>query len=230
MRLEDGTRVTVLAHYYRAMVGRADIWRMRMDSTTNWAVGATAAVVSFALGTPSAPHYVVHMAALLTVTFLLLEARRLTFYHLWQRRVLKLERGLVRPALAAEAAGASEGGSLEALERELAPELGTTIPSMPLSKAIARRLRRVYLYLFAVQLLAWLLKLRIHPQPVDELSGLIAHARIGAVSGGVVVAVSVGGLLFAAVIALAMGGRVTTSSTTSGQPTGDAGVDPPSPP
>lgn len=172
MKLEDGTRATVLVHYYRAMVGRADIWRMRLDTTTNWAVGATAAVVSFALGTPSAPHYVVHVASLLTLTFLLLEARRLTFYHLWQRRVLKLERGLIRPALAPSEDGLAGQVPLQDLERELAPELGITVPSMPLSKAAARRLRRVYLYLFAVQTLAWWLKLALHPAEAGSLGEL----------------------------------------------------------
>ena len=61
----------------RATVGRADSWRQRMDTTTHWAIGATAGVVSFALGNPAAPHYVVHLASFLTAIFLLLEARRL---------------------------------------------------------------------------------------------------------------------------------------------------------
>ena len=89
---------TILTHYYRAMVGRADIWRTRMDTTTNWAIGATAAIMSFTLGNAAVPHYVVFIASLMTLGFLMLEARRLTFYHLWQQRVLLLEDGLIRPA------------------------------------------------------------------------------------------------------------------------------------
>ena len=50
--------------------------------------GATAAIISFALGNAAVPHYVVFIASLMTLSFLLLEARRLTFYHLWQQRVL----------------------------------------------------------------------------------------------------------------------------------------------
>ena len=42
MEMDSRDRSTILIHYYRAMVGRADVWRMRMDATTNWAIGATA--------------------------------------------------------------------------------------------------------------------------------------------------------------------------------------------
>ena len=97
--VDSGSRTTILVHYYRAMVGRADVWRTRMDTTTHWAIGATAAIMSFTLSNASVPHYVAGIATLMTLSFLLLEARRLTFYHLWQQRVLLLERGLVRPAL-----------------------------------------------------------------------------------------------------------------------------------
>jgi uncharacterized membrane protein len=180
--LDAGSRTTILVHYYRAMVGRADVWRVRMDTTANWAIGATAAIISFALGNETVPHYVVFIASLMTLSFLLLEARRLTFYHLWQQRVLLLERGLVRPALAS---------------------LATT---MPIAKAVARRLRRVYLYLFGVQLLAWLLKLANHPTPFPSLAVLVERADIGLLPGGVVVITAMLATLVAIAVAAARGG------------------------
>ena len=203
LQLEPGTRATILVHYYRAMVGRADIWRMRMDTTTHWAIGATAAVASFALGNAAVPHYVVHIASFLTVIFLLLEARRLTFYHLWQSRVLDLERTLVAPALADETTTAAD---LPKLEDELGPELGTTIPTMSMGKAAARRLRRVYVYLFAVQGLAWLMKLATHPEPAQDAGALVARASIGAVPGAVTLGLGAAGLAFAVGLAVARGG------------------------
>ncbi len=198
-------RATILVHYYRALVGRADIWRMRMDATTNWAIGTTAAVLSFALGNAASPHYVVHVGFFLTLVFLLLEARRLTFYHLWQRRALVLERGLVAPALRA----APEEGTLPldpSLEGELAGELGTTIPSMSITKAAARRLRRVYVYLLGVQLAAWGLKLASHPEATTEASEILARAHIGPLPGVVVVTGTAFVLLGAAALALFRGG------------------------
>jgi uncharacterized membrane protein len=201
--IEPKDRVTVLVHYYRAMVGRADIWRMRMDATSNWAIGATAAVISFSLGNPEAPHFVVHIASILTLGFLLLEARRLTFYHLWQQRVLLLETGWIRPAIAPRAAG--ENGMTE-LAAKLGPHLGKTVPTMSLWKATARRLRRIYLYLFAVQLAAWGLKLASHPTSTGRLDDIVARAQVWTLSGEVVLGAAV--LVFVAllVLALALGG------------------------
>jgi len=184
------------------MVGRADIWRTRMDTTTNWAIVATAAVISFSLGNASVPHYVVFIAPLLTASFLMLEARRLTFYHLWQGRVLLLEEGLIRPALSPDPAG----GHLD-LGQALADHLGRTAPSMPLSKALARRLRRVYVYLFGIQLLAWGFKLSNQPAPASSLAELVTRARVGVLPGGLVVGL-VGAVFLAALgLALAHGGR-----------------------
>jgi len=220
-----------MVHYYRAMVGRADVWRTRMDTTTNWAIGATAAIISFTLGNDSVSHYVVFIASLMTWSFLLLEARRLTFYHLWQQRVLLLEQGLIRPAISAASEGAARGEKSEKgergeqgeeataidaplaagtrgvdLSRALDAHLGRTVPTMPLTKAIARRLRRVYLYLFAVQLLAWSLKLANHPTPAASIGSVLERARIGVLPGGFVIATAIGLALVALLISITRGG------------------------
>lgn len=183
--IDPKDRTTILVHYYRAMVGRADVWRVRMDTTTNWAIGTTAALVTFTLGDPDIRHYIVFLGSLLTLTFLLLEARRLTFYRLWQQRVLLIERRVFRPAFGLTGPETTLG---EALERDLDPHLGHTVPTMSLAIAAARRLRRVYLYLFAVQLLAWLLKLANHPTAVDSFAALRHRAGVGAVPGTAVMA------------------------------------------
>jgi uncharacterized membrane protein len=188
------------------MVGRADVWRMRMDATTNWAIGATAAVVSFGLGNPSAPHYVLHLAPLMTVCFLLLEARRLTFHRLWQERVQEVERALIRPAAAG--AGTLDEGALVALSGQL----GTTAPTMPMARAAARRLRRVYGFLFAIQLMAWGLKLANHPTPAASFAEGVGRAHVGSVPGGVVVAAALAAFAGALVVAFVAGG------TRSGNP------------
>ena len=193
----------ILAHYYRAMVGRADIWRTRMDATSNWALGATAAVVSFAVGNPSAPHYVVFIASILTASFLFLEARRLTFYHLWQQRVLLLERDFIRVAVEP---GAETTPPTEQLQRALSPHLGRTVPTMRLAKAVARRLRRIYLYLFAVQLLAWCLKLSSQPTPVSSLNEFVTRAETGVLPGAAVLALTTVAFTALAVFALRHGG------------------------
>ena len=203
MEIDPRDRNVILAHYYRAMVGRADIWRMRIDTTTNWAIGATAAVISFALGNSATPHFVVYIAVLLTLGFLFLEARRLTFYHLWQQRVLLLEEGLIRSALRS---GTREPNDEFDLESALEDHLGRTVPSMPIAKAIARRLRRVYLYLFGVQLLAWILKLSSQPTPASSFNELISRTDVGAIPGEVFLVASGLGFLVVAVFAFLQGG------------------------
>lgn len=228
MTVSSRDRSTILIHYYRAMIGRADVWRMRMDATTNWAIGATAAVISFVLSDANTPHYVVFIAVLLTVSFLLLEARRLSFYHLWQQRALLVERALIRPALHATQEQAAEAGLDAAspvaadlrtsgpsrppvaedvdLVAALDPHLGRTVPNMPAIKAIARRLRRIYLYLFAVQVLAWGFKLAEAPTSARSLDEWIARAATGAIPGGWIVG-SVGlGLVGTIFVAAAWGG------------------------
>jgi uncharacterized membrane protein len=211
LELEPRDRATILIHYYRAMVGRADIWRTRMDTTTNWAIGATAAIASFTLGNASTPHYVVAIAPLMTISFLILEARRLTFYHLWQQRVLILENTLVRSALDVPSSNtpsprADAADDEEELATALDAHLGRTVPSMPRSKAIARRLRRVYLYLFGVQLLAWLFKLSSHPTPAGSLGEVIERAHVGPLTGGTVLALAAGCLAGGWLFAAARGG------------------------
>ena len=207
MDLNDASRTTVLVHYYRAMVGRADIWRTRMDATTNWAIGATAGVISVVLGNPDTPHYTIFIASFLTLIFLLLEARRLTFYHLWQQRVLLLERLLIAPALPSPDGGAP--ASVVGLEA-LAPHLGVTVPTMPLSKAISRRLRRVYVYLFATQLIAWLLKLSEGAVAGESLGQFVSRAAIGPIAGTRVVACISIVLAIACVVAIRPTSRGTS--------------------
>ncbi len=207
--IDGGDRATILAHYYRAMAGRADTWRTRMDTTTNWAIGATAAGASFVIANPAVPHYALVIAPLLTFCFLALEARRLTFYHLWQQRVLLVERGLIRPALWAGHDSSSLDAPIddEAFVRELDPQLGSTVPTMPLAKAAARRLRRIYLYLLLAQQAAWIVKLGIHPTRARSLSEILERASTAGVSGAVWIGLSVLGLLVAAGVAFTMGSR-----------------------
>ena len=97
-------------------------------------------------------------------------------------------------------------GLLAELETKLTPHLGTTVPEMPIGKAAARRLRRVYVYLFAVQGLAWLLKLASHPEPAASAREAIERGALGPLPGPVLVAISGLALLLAIGLAVARGG------------------------
>ena len=59
-----------LAHLYRGEMARADAWRARLDTTTNWALTTTAAVVTLGLGSPEITHAVFLVGMYLVINFL----------------------------------------------------------------------------------------------------------------------------------------------------------------
>lgn len=177
---------TALIHLYRGELGRMTAYRIRLDSTTNWAVVTTAGMVSYALGTPAAPHFVLVLAIVLDLFFVGIEARRYCSFELIRQRVRLLERGFCVDVL---------GGRPDAAwQSELRASL--TAPEMPLTlrAAVGIRLRRSYLGLIAVVFMAWVLKLVVHgTKPLPDA------ARVSGMPGSAVFA---GVLVFFAALAL----------------------------
>lgn len=190
----------ILAQLYRAAMSRGDTWRQRLDATTNWAVVATAAVITFVFGAAAAPHYVLLMALLFACFFLLMESRRYQSFNLWQRRVRAMHRFIFVPVLAPE-----DGPSDEMIRRGrawIARELGKTVPFLGLVDAAGYRIRRNYGPLVTLVLLAWIVKLWMHPDPATRFGQLVTRASVGPVPG-VAVLVAVG-LFYLTFIALAI--------------------------
>lgn len=193
-------RTTILAHFYRASVIHADVWRRRLDATTNWAVVTTAAVITFAFGQVQAPHFVLLMAVLFPLFFLVMESRRYQIHHMWELRIRGLQKYVIGPALMGE-----EAIDREVVESGLAAigrDLGSTVPRISLLQAAGYRMRRNYGPLFTIVLLAWLGKLWLTPQPTYELSELVDRAAVGTVPGTLVLAAV--GLFFVGCILLAI--------------------------
>ena len=88
-----------LIHLYRGELGRMTSYRVRLDTTTNWAVVTTAGIVTFALGNAAVSHVVFIFAMILTLFFLNLEAHRFRIYETAHRRVRLLELGFLAEAL-----------------------------------------------------------------------------------------------------------------------------------
>ena len=80
-----------VAHLYRAEVSRSNVWRTRLDATTNWAVVTTAAALSLSFSDPNNQPAILIIDTLLIVLFLFIEARRYRYYELWASRVRLLE-------------------------------------------------------------------------------------------------------------------------------------------
>src|SRR5574342_1365485 len=90
-RLKTGEFVTAMVHLFRAEIQRANVWRQRLDTTTNWAVVSTGATLSIAFSQPSIHHAIIILNTLLVMWFLFIEARRYRYYELWSYRVRLME-------------------------------------------------------------------------------------------------------------------------------------------
>ncbi len=174
----------VLVHFYRAVVSHADVWRQRMDATTNWAAATTAAMVTFSFGDRAAPHVVLLLTLGFNMIFLLMESRRYQVYDLWRRRFRTLNQYLIAPVLAP-----MQGPDAAAIQENLArvaTDLGRTVPHLTLVDAVGYRLRRNYVYLIGVALVAWVTRLAFQPYVTAEWDDIVARAAIGTIPGSVI--------------------------------------------
>jgi len=177
-----------MAQLYRGELGRSDRWRTRLDTTTNWALTTTAAVISFGFANPNTPPATLLVGIWMVITFLLIEARRYRYYDLWNRRVRLLEDGYWAPMLRHEPVDP------DAL-RELATELARPQIQLSLFSAISTRLNRAYGPILLVLMSTWFIKVFTHPREPSTFREFVGRARVGFVPGGAV-------MLFIFVLAL----------------------------
>ena len=154
--------VNTLAHFHRAEIGRMAGWRDRIDQTSNWAITVVAGMLSVSLSTPAAHHGVLLFAMLLVLPLLWIEARRYRFFDVYRARVRRLERHYFAQVFAPVAEADPDRA------RALAQDLRAPRFLITPRAAMARRLRRNYLWMFLVLLLAWLLKVSSLPSPQQE--------------------------------------------------------------
>ena len=197
---------TAMIHFYRGEVQRSNTWRNRLDTTTNWAVITAGATLSFVFSSPSNPHFVIPINSILVAIFLLMEARRYRYYEIWSSRVRVLETGYFAHLLAPESTPADESWA-----EHLAADLITPHFTITEWEAVGRRLRRNYLWIFALLALSWNLKVYLHPLPARDFDAFIDRATVGVVPGW---AVFVVGVIFNAAIALFAVGTVRLREAT----------------
>ena len=68
-RLRASEFKTAMVHFFRAEIQRANVWRQRLDTTTNWAVVTTGAAITIAFN-QSGHHAVILLNTLLVTLFL----------------------------------------------------------------------------------------------------------------------------------------------------------------
>lgn len=179
-RMRSGEFNTAMVHLYRGEITRSNVWRTRLDSTTNWAVVTAGAILTFAFSSPNHPHMVILINLLLVWLFLMIETRRYRYYELWALRVRLMETDFFAAMMAPPFAP----------HREWADRLVDSLltPEFPISflEALGRRLRRTYIWLFFILGLAWAAKLMLHPSPAHSVQAFLNHADIGFIPGNLV--------------------------------------------
>ncbi len=186
--------VNALSHYYRAEMARMMSWRDRLDRTTNWAITGVGAMLSISLSSAQSHHGVLLFAMLLIFLLLYIESRRYRFFHVYRSRVRLIERNYYGRIF-------SPRDLLEPAHwmNQLGEDLRLPRFTISNTQAMARRLRRNYIWLFLILLLAWLMKTTTRvlqadsgPEMIHSTGELFKNASIGYVPGWTVVLLILG--------------------------------------
>ena len=185
----SGEGVTAVVHFYRGELSRMISWRDRLDVTTNWAIGAVAAMLSISLSSPDSHHAVLLFAMLIVYVLLMIEARRYRFFHVYRSRVRRLEQYYFAQLFAPIPANPTQWLT------ELGDDLRVPKFTISVRQSMARRLRRTYGWIFLLLLLAWVLKTTsalLQPRSdagvIDYSTEFMSNAAMPGIPGGLVVA------------------------------------------
>lgn len=195
-KLQTSEFVTAMVHFFRAEIQRANVWRQRLDTTTNWAVVATGATLSIAFSQSNVHHAIILLNTLLVLWFLFIEARRYRYYELWSYRVRLMETDFYAPMLVPPFHPSPEWAE------NLAESLLT--PSFPISmwEAFGRRLRRNYYWIFLILYASWVAKIWLFPTPASGITEFIKRSAVGPVSGEIMIALGIVFYLFLGLFAI----------------------------
>lgn len=191
---------SAMVHFYRGEVQRANTWRNRLDTTTNWAIITAGTAISFSLSDPTHHHGVLLLNIVLIFIFLFIEARRYRYFELWSYRIRLLETDFFAAMLVPPFHPSSDWA--ETLADSLLR------PKFPISlwEAMGRRFRRNYLAIFLALVVVWIFKNYTQPTAAMTSDEFIERARIGAAPGewvlGAVLLFTLGMVLLGLVTAL----------------------------
>ena len=167
----DPGYVNAMSHFYRGEMGRIMVWRQRLDITTNWAITSSTAIITIAFTTREVPHII--------------------FYDAFRARVRMLEAHFLVPMVME---------NREMLQGEWKKLVGEDLilPSFKISKleAVGRRLKRNYVFIFILIMIAWVTKIFLHASaPIEGPRSFYQALRIGNIPSWLVAFVFVGTLL-----------------------------------
>lgn len=170
---------SILGDAYRGELDRETTWRSRLDQTTTWGVTVVAAILTWAFSSGDNPHYIILIGVLAVSFFLFIEARRYRHYDVFRSRVRLFQQNLLADAL-----DPSAGIEHADWRRKLSRDYRNPTLKVSTWEATANRLRRIYLALLTVLLVAWLFRISAFA-PAEPL---LTTAAIASVPGVFVVA------------------------------------------
>jgi len=188
--------ITSMVHFYRGEMSRANTWRNRLDATTNWAVVTVAATLTFTFSDPLHTHATLLLTNLLIAVFLGFEARRFRYFDVWRSRIRMIEENFFIPIILRNLVSPRDHW-----RDWVSQDLDHPKFKISMRQALATRLRRNYLPIFAVILVAWLAKLHLHPGGAANLGEVVSRMAAGPVPGfavGLLTLGFYGGLLWLA--------------------------------
>ena len=171
----DSAYVTAMSHFYRGEMGRIMSWRMRLDPTTNWAITSTSTIFTVAFSIESVPHIIFFFNIAIVSIMLWIEARRYRFYDAFRARVRMLEAHFLVPIVA------QNTSLLQGEWQKLVCE-DLIMPSFKISvfEAVGRRLKRNYIFIFLIILVAWVTKIFLHAKtPITSFESFYQALAVG---------------------------------------------------
>jgi uncharacterized membrane protein len=186
--LYDPGYVNAMSHFYRGEMGRIMVWRQRLDVTTNWAITSSTAIMTIAFSSREVPHIIFFFNLAILWVLLWIEARRYRFYDAFRARIRMLEAHFLVPMVM------ENRDLLQGEWKKLVCE-DLILPCFKISKleAIGRRLKRNYVFIFILILVAWITKIFLHaPKAMEGPLDFYRALRVGHIPSWLVALVMIG--------------------------------------
>ena len=171
----DPGYVNAMSHFYRGEMSRIMVWRQRLDVTTNWAITSSTAIITLSFSSREVPHIIFFFNLAILWVLLWIEARRYRFYDAFRARIRMLEAHFLVPMVM------ENRDLLQGEWKKLVCE-DLILPCFKISKleAIGRRLKRNYVFIFIMVLVAWITKIFIHaPHAMQSVADFYQALRVG---------------------------------------------------
>src|SRR5256886_11217797 len=177
-----------MPHFCGGELGRIMAGRQRLDITPNWPTTSSTAIITIAFANREVPHIIFFFNLAIVWVMLWIEARRYRFYDAFRARIRMLEAHFLVPMVM------ENRDLLQGEWKKLVCE-DLILPCFKISRleAIGRRLKRNYVFIFILILVAWVTKIFLHASHAMEGPGDFYRAlRVGHIPSWLVAFVFVG--------------------------------------